>query len=34
MGELMAAEATQEKIMNLATRDIDAQNEKQMREGA
>ena len=33
-GELDIAEATQEKIMNLATRDIDAQNEKQMREGA
>jgi len=33
-GELDIAEATQEKIMNLATRDIDAQNEKPMREGA
>jgi len=33
-GELDIAEATQEKIMTLATRDIDAQNEKQMREGA
>jgi len=33
-GELDIAEATQENIMNLATRDIDAQNEKQMREGA
>ena len=33
-GELDIAEATQEKIMTLATRDIDAQNDKQTREGA
>ena len=33
-GELDIAEATQEKIMMLATRDIDIQNERQVREGA
>ncbi len=33
-GELDIAEATQEKIMTLATRDIDMQNSKAMEEGA
>ena len=33
-GELDIAEATQEKIMTLATRDIDMENERHMREGA
>ena len=33
-GELDIAEATQEKIMTMATRDIDAQNTRQIREGA
>ena len=33
-GELDIAEATQEKIMTLATRDIDMQDQKAMQEGA
>ena len=33
-GELDISEATQEKIMNLATRDIDSQNSKAVQEGA